>query len=150
MEELNLQPAGSSGGENYGWNTWEGTSCRVDDCPAGTVAPVLAYPHENGRCAITGIGVWHDTAHPGWDGSYLYGDYCTGEIWRLAPSGDGWTSTPIAQAQAGLSGGGTGPDGAVYITTCTCATDNRVTPLDDPALATGAVWRVVPLTDGED
>lgn len=147
MEELNLQPAGSPGGENYGWSDWEGTTCRDEGgCPAGTVAPVLAYPHENGRCAITGIGVWRDAAHPAWAGSYLYGDYCTGEIWRLAPGDGGWDSTPIARTEPGLSGGGAGSDGALYVTTCTCATDNRVANLDDPSLATGAVWRVVPLT----
>jgi glucose/arabinose dehydrogenase len=149
MEELNFQPAGSPGGEDYGWNAWEGTACRDDGgCPDGTVAPVVAYPHENGRCAITGIGVWRDHTHPAWDGSYFYGDYCTGEIWRLAPDGDGWASTSIAGAGPGLSGGGAGPDGALYVTTCTCAADSHADDLDDPALATGAVWRIVPLTEG--
>ncbi|HMV31317.1 MAG TPA: PQQ-dependent sugar dehydrogenase, partial [Gemmatimonadales bacterium] len=55
-EEVDVQPSGSSGGENYGWNTMEGTHCYPDASPcnqAGLALPVLDYGHGQG-CSVTG------------------------------------------------------------------------------------------------
>lgn len=152
MEELNLQPASSRGGENYGWRTWEGTIClNKDGCADNSVPPIATFPHQGGLCAITGIGVYRGAAKPAWDGSYFYGDFCTGNIWQLTRGADGaWVSTWVANAGPGLSGGGYGPDGELYVTTCTCAADSHAADLDDPALKTGAVWKIAPLTEQGD
>jgi glucose/arabinose dehydrogenase len=147
MEELNLQPAGSAGGQNYGWRTWEGTICQnTNGCAPGSVAPIATFPHQDGLCSITGLGVYRGTAASAWDGDYFYGDFCTGNIWRLTRAGQGWTSTWVANAGPGLSGSGYGPDGELYITTCTCTADSHAADLDDPALKTGTVWKLEPLT----
>ena len=53
-EEIDLQPAGSPGGENYGWNRLEGTHPYEGDAPPGAVPPVDEYPHTGGGCAVTG------------------------------------------------------------------------------------------------
>ena len=56
IEEVSFQPASSSGGENYGWNVTEGSTCfspstGCDD--SGFVLPVAEYDHRDG-CSITG------------------------------------------------------------------------------------------------
>src|SRR5207247_1685604 len=56
-EEVDLQPANSSGGENYGWNKWEGLHCYPESArcdPTGFVAPIGEYAHSGGDCSITG------------------------------------------------------------------------------------------------
>ena len=73
-------------GGNYGWRVYEGTQCTGLDAPqcipANYVAPVFQYSSANpsSRCAITGGYVYRGTQGTLPNGSYLYGDYCTGEI----------------------------------------------------------------------
>lgn len=86
-EEINIRPAGTLGGQNYGWRCMEGTTCTgLSGCtcnaPALTV-PTFEYSHIGGRCAITGGYVYRGCALPNLDGAYLYADYCSGEIWAL-------------------------------------------------------------------
>jgi glucose/arabinose dehydrogenase len=74
-------------GGNYGWRILEGNICTPGvnpNCtpPAGYIPPVLDYSSAtpSPRCSVTGGYVYRGTraALPG--GSYIYGDYCTGEI----------------------------------------------------------------------
>ncbi|HET7038729.1 MAG TPA: PQQ-dependent sugar dehydrogenase, partial [Gemmatimonadales bacterium] len=76
-EEVNVQPAASGGGENYGWKIMEGFSCfEPADCSsAGLTLPVIDYGHDEG-CAVTGGYVYRGTALPILYGRYLYSDYC--------------------------------------------------------------------------
>jgi glucose/arabinose dehydrogenase len=78
-EEIDLQPAGSSGGQNYGWNAVEG-SVEWRTPPADAVPPVDEYNHIGERCAITGGYVYRGRAIPDLIGWYLYADFCTGTI----------------------------------------------------------------------
>jgi len=82
FEEVDVQPASSAGGENYGWRVFEGASCYDPDplpeCPdpsGGFVAPVLVYGHDQ-RCSITGGFVYRGCALPDLRGTYFYSDYC--------------------------------------------------------------------------
>ncbi len=74
-------------GGNYGWRVFEGNHCTGLD-PAlcsggGYTGPVVEYFHAGGRCSVTGGYVYRGSsgALPG--GTYIYGDYCTGEIFTL-------------------------------------------------------------------
>jgi len=79
-EEINVAPASSTGGENYGWNNLEGTICYTPGCtPTGTVLPVLDYTHGIG-CSVTGGYVYRGAAIPALVGHYLYADYCSGWV----------------------------------------------------------------------
>lgn len=81
-EEISVQPAGSIGGENYGWNTMEGTHCYSpgSGCSTtGLVPPVLDYGHGQG-CSVTGGYVYRGSAIPSLQGHYLYADYCSGWV----------------------------------------------------------------------
>lgn len=70
-------------GGNFGWRIWEGNHCtNIDPCvfPANYVAPLFEYGHTGGRCSITGGFVYRGISGSLPTGSYVYGDYCTGEI----------------------------------------------------------------------
>jgi glucose/arabinose dehydrogenase len=87
-EEVDVQPAGSTGGQNYGWNAVEGTVVYRGP-PARAVAPAYEYTHSSGRCAITGGYVYRGSAIPDLRGWYVFGDFCTGTVntLRLVPGG---------------------------------------------------------------
>jgi hypothetical protein len=87
VEEIDWLPASSGAGRGYnlGWNWFEGDTRFTTDGtpPKGLVDPLHTYTHDNGRCSITGGYVYRGTAVPklaDTGGTYVYGDYCTGEI----------------------------------------------------------------------
>jgi glucose/arabinose dehydrogenase len=75
-------------GKNYGWRVYEGNQCtglNPDMCAGGAnainhTAPVLVYARTSPRCSITGGYVYRGIRNALPRGSYLYGDYCSGEI----------------------------------------------------------------------
>jgi glucose/arabinose dehydrogenase len=94
-EEINFQPASSSGGENYGWDCREGTQCStVSGCTVsgcvctdpGFTDPFHEYTHAAG-CSITGGEVYRGCAIPDLRGTYFFADYCTDTIWSLRYDG---------------------------------------------------------------
>ena len=82
-EEINFQPASSSGGENYGWNIVEGnghcfpsgSSCNQ----AGLTQPIHEYDHSQG-CSVTGGYVYRGCKMPDLRGTYFYADFCSGWV----------------------------------------------------------------------
>jgi glucose/arabinose dehydrogenase len=83
-EEVDFAPAPGNGAQaNYGWNRYEGLHTYPGGAPAGgapgTVLPVIEYPHSP-ACSITGGYVVRDPALPELAGTYVYGDYCTGDL----------------------------------------------------------------------
>ncbi len=84
-EEVDLATAASGAGRgvSFGWSAYEGTHRFHDDQPAdGHVPPVLEYPH-GAECSINGGFVYRGTRLPGLVGAYVYGDYCSGQIWAV-------------------------------------------------------------------
>lgn len=77
-EEINVEPAESVGGNNYGWSIMEGTKCVEDtNCnQTGIVLPTVEYSHSEG-CAVIGGHVYRGTAIPALMGQYVYGDFCS-------------------------------------------------------------------------
>ena len=71
-------------GGNYGWDLFEGfdcTSANPENCgTTGLIFPVFDYPHSGGRCSITGGYVYRGAQGAVADGTYVYGDFCSGEI----------------------------------------------------------------------
>jgi glucose/arabinose dehydrogenase len=82
-EEVDVQAATSTGGENYGWNVMEGAVCYpppTTGCSqAGLVLPTLEYDHTQG-CSISGGNVYRGSRFPALVGHYFYSDFCTGWI----------------------------------------------------------------------
>ncbi len=74
-------------GGNYGWPAFEGSvpqDVSLGLAYAETVPPVYEYDHSVGRCVIGGY-VYRGSELPGLNGSYLYADATTGDLWALAP-----------------------------------------------------------------
>jgi glucose/arabinose dehydrogenase len=115
-EEVNVQPAASKGGENYGWNVMEGMHCfRSKTCAgSGMVLPVAEYDHDSG-CSVTGGMVYRGRAFPLLDGIYLYGDYCSGRVWGMRRSGEQWLVKELARTRFSISTFGEDEDGELYI-----------------------------------
>ena len=87
IEEINMQPAASKGGENYGWNCLEGNnvfiplSCSLDS--TDYTYPVHTCNHGGGACSITGGYVYRGFMHTNLQGHYIYADFCNGKIWSI-------------------------------------------------------------------
>ncbi|MEM9293796.1 MAG: PQQ-dependent sugar dehydrogenase [Acidobacteriota bacterium] len=118
LEEVNFQPAASTGGENYGWNTMEGTLCfsPSSGCDTtGLTLPILEYTHTFG-CSITGGYRYRGTAIPALVGTYLYADYCQGTIWGGVQNDDGtWLTRVMLGAFGNVSSFGEDEDGEIYV-----------------------------------
>jgi glucose/arabinose dehydrogenase len=74
-------------GGNYGWRVMEGNHCNPNlnggVCTPIGAAPIAEYSHTAGRCSITGGYVYRGVMSTLPAGAYVYGDYCTGEIFLL-------------------------------------------------------------------
>ena len=124
FEEVDYQPASSSGGENYGWNVMEADSCYNDAAPTspletcgeqGSVKPVLEYPHSEGQ-SVTGGYVYRGEAVPALEGRYVYGDFVSGTIWSAAAQGDGsYQSTPLLNSGFNIVAFGEDEAGELYV-----------------------------------
>jgi glucose/arabinose dehydrogenase len=117
-EEIDLQPAASGGGENYGWRIMEGSHCfnPSTGCDQnGLVLPVLEYSHDLG-CAVIGGYRYRGGQVPGIAGRYLFADFCSGTIWSASPgAGGGWASAVLLQTDFMISSFGEGLDGELYV-----------------------------------
>ena len=105
-------------GKNYGWRCFEGnhafdaTNCDLD---GEFIAPVFQYGRDNGRCSITGGYVYRGKALPEFAGTYLFADYCTGEIFGLVPSEGGFDSMLLADADFSIVSFAEDNDGELYV-----------------------------------
>lgn len=98
-EEVNLEPAGSPGGVNYGWRCYEGNhSYNSTGCQpvSAYTFPVYEYPHSNGGCSINGGFRYRGAQYGQLYGTYLFSDYCNGWIWGLVEQSPGnWSKVNL-------------------------------------------------------
>jgi hypothetical protein len=81
------------------------SSCRAD----GLTLPVAAYGHSQG-CAIVGGVLYRGTKHPELQGTFFYGDFCSGRVWGLKREGEStsdaglkaWQSEFLLQAESAI------------------------------------------------
>ncbi len=123
-EEIDFQPANSPGGENYGWRCYEGNhlngNVNTSNCgSAGDyVAPIYEVQHSgfSGPCSVTGGFVYRGEDYPDLEGIYIFADYCTGEIFTVAPDGSGgWVGQEVADFNYDISTFGEDVDGELYL-----------------------------------
>lgn len=91
VEEIHVLPAadGWSAGANLGWPLFEGNERFSGEAmPADLVFPVYTYLHDDG-CSVTGGYVYRGSAIAALGGTYVFGDYCTGDLWGLVRGPDG-------------------------------------------------------------
>jgi hypothetical protein len=128
-EEIDFQPASSTGGENYGWNTMEGEHCFVEaNCDqTGLTLPIHEYDHSDG-CSVTGGYVHRGSAATSLNGIYFYADFCSGKIWGLRRDGSNWENHEFLDTNLHISSFGEDEagnlfaldiNGAIYLVTDT-------------------------------
>jgi len=124
FEEVNVQPADSTGGENYGWNITEGESCYNESEPEtpletcdteGLTGPILEYRHSEGQ-SVTGGYVYRGEAIPALNGFYVFGDFVSGTIWGAASQeGGGYASIELLESGFPLVAFGEDEAGELYV-----------------------------------
>jgi glucose/arabinose dehydrogenase len=102
-EEINYQSFESNGGENYGWNNFEGNhQFEKNEELKNTVFPIFEYSNdanymkvlfgwdEDGvdGCSVTGGYVYRGKLIPEIYGHYFFSDYCSGNIWGFKVEND--------------------------------------------------------------
>jgi glucose/arabinose dehydrogenase len=88
LEEIDRWPSPGTGLVNFGWDVFEGRS-RFEDKdlgPGRLVQPVAQYGR-GGGCSVTGGYVYRGKAIPALTGRYIFGDYCSGNVWTMPATG---------------------------------------------------------------
>ena len=97
-----------------------GGSCAPSPACAtasGLTDPVLEYSSAadgQGRCSVTGGYVYRGPI-PGLQGSYLFGDFCTGELFRGIGAGTHWELSVLLDTGLNISSFGEDEDGGLYV-----------------------------------
>ncbi|MBI2078963.1 MAG: PQQ-dependent sugar dehydrogenase [Euryarchaeota archaeon] len=114
-EEIDRRAAESEGGENYGWNLFEGSHrFRAGDAP-DHVRPVYDYRRTGGHCAVTGGYVYRGEAIPALVGSYVFGDYCSGVVWTLTRVGESWEPRLLLDKDLSIASFGEDAQGEILV-----------------------------------
>jgi glucose/arabinose dehydrogenase len=112
-EEIDYTPGTSTGGENYGWNPYEGNHCPNPSCPSAPqncnninnrIDPVIEYDHGQG-CSVTGGYAYRGCRMPALHGVYFYADYCSAFIRSVRMVG-GAVTEPMNRTTELAPGGG--------------------------------------------
>jgi len=106
LEEINFAPAGSPGGENYGWRPKEGSAPTPgvgDPIPPGVVDPIHEYSHAQGRSVIGGY-VYRGSQVAGLGGTYVFADHFT-RIWSFKYDGTTVSGFTDRTAELGRASG---------------------------------------------
>jgi glucose/arabinose dehydrogenase len=84
-EEIDFAPAGV-GGQNYGWVNMEGTLLHQGTEPPDHVPPVYEWEHGTGGSfcdSVTAGFVYRGKAIPDLRGSFVFANYCSGDLQAL-------------------------------------------------------------------
>src|SRR5215510_113311 len=103
-------------GGNYGWRITEGNHCNQAIngglCSTiGLIMPILEYGHTGGRCSIIGGYVYRGSKATLPIGTYVYGDYCSGEIFGLI----GGSQRLLLDTNLNISSFGEDEAGEIYV-----------------------------------
>lgn len=123
-------------GANHGWNVAEGFGCLTParECAtAGMTPPVTAYGHDDGRCSVTGGVVYRGDALRALRGVYLFGDFCSGEVFALRPPTED-AEPPIGRTEPVVL-----VTGAGLLVSFGLDADGEVLVVD---YVGGAIWRI--------
>ena len=117
-EEIHFQSGKSIGGENYGWDLFEGFHEFEPEEGYDTnnvTMPVAEYGHNQG-CSVTGGYVYRGKRYPTISGTYFFADFCSGRIWGLRKNPKGtWEMTEFLVSPLMVSSFGQDEDGEIYV-----------------------------------
>jgi len=98
-EEIDYISATDTGGQDYGWDCYEGFAANeVSHCDsAGDLTwPIYVYQHLGSDCAITGGFVYRGALFKNLYGKYIFNDYCSGKFRTLSKDANGnWVESNV-------------------------------------------------------
>jgi len=119
-EEIDLLQAPLKAAENLGWKPCEGsfergsttTPCQL----SGSILPVLEYRRQTPNCSVTG-GYRYRGPVVSLQGLYIYGDFCSGNIWFADDDGGSgpWQTTLTGFNEGNIRSFGEDEQGNVYV-----------------------------------
>ncbi len=144
-EEINFQPAASTGGENYGWSVMEGTACRDTLDPLcfdpKFTKPIYDYDHGPACASVVGGTVYRGNAIPSLYGKYIFTDTCFPNypIWSANVLGD--TLVNFVDETANMA-----PDAGGSLTLIVAINEDNAGELyfSENRITTGELWKLVP------
>lgn len=151
-EEVNFQPAASAGGENYGWNVWEGNEAFAGGEAPNYAPPFFVYGHSHG-CSVTSGYVYRGAAVEELRGVYLFGDFCNGRIWASwRDHGLNWGVIELMISGIQISSFGEDEAGEIYVVDFRAGALFRIdalteTSIDSATRASAPVAENVKLTE---
>jgi hypothetical protein len=135
IEEINFQPAGDSGGENFGWRCYEGNQLYNNvGCISSSLMtfPIFTYPH-GPECSVIGGYVYRGDVSSPFYGHYFFADFCSDSIWTLHNVSGNWVVQLFGHFGGNnFSSFGEDKKGQIYAA----------------GLTTGTIYRVVDITSG--
>ena len=120
-EEVNVVPVMQS--SNFGWSEREGfhdldkdggcyENQSVED--PNFTDPVIEYSHNDTHCSIIG-GLWMDWGPELLRDGYVYGDFCSGQIWSAKNIDGKWTAVEVGNVGTMIVGFGKGVNNELLI-----------------------------------
>ena len=123
-------------GGNYGWNRYEAKSDFKKDAVMATREhdePVTFYGREWGL-SITGGNVYRGKRYPSLVGAYFYGDYVSGNLWRVSKNSEGqYENELVRRTGRSIASFGEDDEGELYLLSFD-----------------GGIYRIVPTEQPED
>lgn len=120
-EEVNVVSLMDS--SNFGWADREGfhdidpeKGCYENRSAPNSnyTDPVIQYGHVDNHCSIIG-GFWMDWGPGILQNGYLYGDFCSGQIWSAQYIDDDWTAVEVGNVGTMIVGFGKGGNDQLLI-----------------------------------
>ncbi len=116
VEEINMLPAGSAAGTNFGWSFFEGNTPFKATDKTGLTFPVVTYNHDSGNCSIIGGYVYRGIALPALLGRYIFGDYCSGWMWSsYQKAANSWYTAELLASKQHITTFGEDNIGELYV-----------------------------------
>lgn len=139
-EEINYQQATSNGGENYGWVCYEGNILNPDQDITCTIPsnervdPIIDYPI---GCSVIG-GFPYRGPETTWQGTYIYGDFCTGDLYWSENKNGTWSGfATLADTFTNIRGFGEDEAGNLYYVSSSSVVQITDSNYDDVIFADG-------------
>jgi glucose/arabinose dehydrogenase len=117
-EEIDFEPLAVMPPSNFGWDCWEGNHV-FDPTGCGPASdydfPILEYDHDLG-CSVAGGYRYRGAAQPDMQGTYFYGDFCSGRIWGALPGCGGvWREVELLDSAISITAFGEDEAGELYV-----------------------------------
>lgn len=112
-EEIDLLTS-SAGGDNFGWDGYEGTLVYEQPVPEDSEDPVYEYGGELGSAVIGGY-VYRGSQIPELQGIYVFGDFYNPQVRALVESGGIYEEVPLGLSVANISAFGEDAAGELYV-----------------------------------